>query len=154
MGDNNNALGLAGRLPKTPNPALKKLEPLVGKWKITGDDVDGEVRFEWMEGGFFLIHHFDLIQGGRQKGVEYIGFDEDTQTLRSRLMQTNGSNFTYTYNLEGDTLWVWFGDKDSDNFSRSTFSDDGNSYTGCWQWTTADGKKHGYEYTGTRIRND
>jgi hypothetical protein len=58
MADNNNAL--VGKLPKTPNPALKKLERLVGTWRISGPDVEGEVTFEWMESGFFLIQHFDL----------------------------------------------------------------------------------------------
>lgn len=58
MAENNNAL--AGKLPKTPNPALKQLERLIGKWKITGDDVDGETIFEWMEGGFFLIQRFEM----------------------------------------------------------------------------------------------
>lgn len=153
MADSNNEL--VGKLPKTPNPALKKFERLVGKWRITGDDVDGESTFEWMEGGFFLIQHFDLKQGGSNpKGVEYTGFDEDTQTLRSHLMGTDGSNFTYTYDIEGDTFWYWFGDKNPHSFSRSTFSEDGNSYSGRWQWTEADGKSFSYEYTATRVNTD
>lgn len=149
MAENNNAF--AHNLPATPNPALKKLEPLVGNWKLTGPGVDGALSFEWMEGGFFLIQQFDLQQNGHQKGIEYIGFDEDTQTLRSRLMQTNGSNFMYTYELEGNTLWVWFGEKGSESFSRATFSQDGNSYTGRWQWPESNGRPGGYDYTAIRI---
>ena len=87
MAEHNNETGLAGRLPKTPNPALKQFERLIGTWRISGPDVKGTVRYEWMEGGFFLIQHFDLTQGAEHyKGIEYTGFDEDTQTLRSRLM--------------------------------------------------------------------
>ena len=61
MADNNNAL--VGKLPKTPNPALKKLEPLIGTWKVSGPDSDGEWRYEWMEGGFFpsLREHFTVF---------------------------------------------------------------------------------------------
>ena len=56
MGDNNNAL--AGNMPKKPNPALKKLNCLVGKWKLSGD-VKGTAEFEWMDGRFFLVQRFD-----------------------------------------------------------------------------------------------
>ncbi len=150
MAENNNAL--VGKLPETPNPALRKLERLIGKWKITGDDAHGETVFEWMEGGFFLIQRFEMKQGGSDiKGIEYTGFDEETETLRSRLMQTDGSRFTYTYEIEGDTFWYYFGDKGSDSYSLSKFSEDGNSYFGRWQWTEADGKSYGYEYTATRV---
>ncbi len=45
-----------------------------------------------MEGGFFLIQLFDLTyDGGRHKGTEYTGFDEDTQTLRPHLMELTGA---------------------------------------------------------------
>jgi hypothetical protein len=126
---------------------------LVGKWKISGPKLDGYATYEWMEGGFFLIQRFDLTYDGeRHKGIEYIGFDEDTQTLRSHLMEINGGNFTYTYDIEGDTLWYWFGDKGSDNFSHGTFSKDGNTISGRWQWKEGDGKIGGYEYTTTRVK--
>lgn len=152
MIDNNNAL--AGKLPKTPNPELKKLQPLVGKWKITGDDnLEAMSHYEWMEGGFFLIHHFDLRQGEEHhKGVEYIGFDENTQTLRSRLMEINGSNFYYTYELVGHTFWYWFGDRGSGNYSKSVFSEDFNSYKGKWHWPMPDGSTGGFSFKAEKIR--
>ena len=150
MAENNNHL--AGKLPKSPNPLLKTLEPLIGTWKISGPDVEGEIVFEWMEGGFFLIQKFDLEQGGHQKGIEYTGFDEETQTLRSRLMQTNGSRFTYTYEIEGDSFYYWFGDKGSDIFSHSTISKDGNTISGAWHMKNDDGTPGGYKYTLTRIK--
>lgn len=66
-------------------------------------------------------------------------------------METKGGNFTYTYDLEGDTLYYWFGDKSSKNFSRGTFSKDGNIIKGRWQWPEGDGKTGGYEYTMTCV---
>ncbi len=146
MADNNNATW--DKLPEIPHTALKKLDRLVGKWKISGPKIDGYTTYEWMEGGFFLIQHFDLTYDGeRHKGIEYIGFDEDTRTLRSHLMEINGGNFKYTYEIEGDTLWYWFGDKGSDNFSHGTFTRDGNTITGRWQWPEDNDKTGGYEYT-------
>jgi len=151
MEDNNNEIW--DKLPETPDPELKKLDRLVGKWKISGPKVEGYTTYEWMEGGFFLIQRFDLIYDGeRHKGVEYTGFDENTRTLRSHLMEINGGNFTYTYDIEGDTFWYWFNDKDSGNFSRSIFSKDGNTINGRWQWSEGGTKIGGYEYVMTRIK--
>src|SRR5208283_5841923 len=149
MGDNNNAL--AGNLPKKPNSALKKLDRLVGKWKEFGD-AEGTAEFEWMEGGFFLIQRFEFHMGERRfKGVEYVGFDEDTKTLRSHLMDNAGHNFTYTWDIEGDTLTIWFGERGSDNFYQGKFSKDGDTFCGRWQWPEGGGKIGGFELNETRI---
>jgi hypothetical protein len=150
MADSNNKL--AGRLPEKPYPELKKLERLFGRWQVSGNFIQGEIAYEWMEGGFFLIQHVDLRHGDQAiKGIEYIGFDEDTQTLRSHFMDNHGSNFTYTWDLVGNALNIWFGDKDSDNFCIATFSSDGNSCHSYWQWPEGDGQIGGYEAELTRI---
>jgi Protein of unknown function (DUF1579) len=150
MGDNNNAR--AAELPSVPNPALRKLDRLVGEWNVSGPDIAGRVTYEWMEGGFFLIQHVDLTAFGRPiKGVEYIGFDEGTQTLRSHFMDNNGSNFTYTWDIEDDTLWIWFGEKGSDNRFRGTFDESRDRYSGSWKWPLPDGGTGGYEATLTRV---
>ena len=83
---------------------------------------------------------FDDVDG------EYIGFDEDTGTLRSHFMNTNGANFTYTWAVEGDTVRIWFGDKDSDNLFVGHFDKGRASYAGKWQWPGG-----GYEAKMTRI---
>ena len=149
MGDNNNAR--AGQLPPEPYPELRKLDRLVGRWKVSGPDVNGEVEYEWMEGGFFLIQHVELEAFGREiKGAEYIGFDEDTGTLRSHFVDNQGSNFTYTWDLDGDDLWIWFGEKGSDNFFHGTFEESGDRYSGRWQWPEPGGVTGGYEAILTR----
>jgi hypothetical protein len=138
----------AGNLPKMPNPALKQFARLIGKWRVSGSDVEGTIHYEWMEDRFFLIQRFDLINfGTRYKGVEYTGFDEDTGTRRSRLMGTDGSRFMYTYSFEGNTMYYWFGEKGSDNYSAGTFSDDDTTITGRWRWPNPDGTTGGYDDT-------
>jgi len=145
MSDSNNHL--AGRLPTEPRPQLRQLEPLIGTWEVTGSLLQGTVSFEWMEGGFFLVQQVDAEAGARRiRGTEYIGFDEDTQTLRSHYMDVHGANFTYTWEIEGDTIKTWFGEKDSNNFFEGRFSDDGTSYSGAWQWPGG-----GYTATLTRV---
>jgi hypothetical protein len=155
VADNNNAL--AGKLPKTPYPELKQLEPLIGRWKISSPNpaypISGTVTYEWMVGGFFMIAHLDqLYNGVKVKGVEYVGFDEDTRTLRSHFMDIRGCNFTYTYDINGDSFFYWFGEKGSNNFARGAFSNGGNTITGRWQWQMSDGKAGGYEYEMNRVK--
>lgn len=147
MAEHNNAM----ELPKTPNPALKGFEKLLGDWHITGPDVEGTVRYEMMEGGFFAIQRFDMVQGDfHAKGVEYTGFDEDTRTLRSRLMGTDGSRYMYTYVFTDDKMYYYYGEKGSDTFSESTFSADENTLSGRWNMPNPDGTLGGYEYRLTR----
>jgi len=150
MAENNN--DQAGSLPKSPHPKLRTLDPLIGRWRMAGPEVDGEVSYEWMEGGFFLIQRYDLVNfGERYKGIEYAGWDEDTGTIRSRLMGTDGSRFTYTYALEGNVLYYWFGEKGSPVFSRGVLSADGKSIVGRWNMPTEKNPGGGYDYRLTRI---
>jgi hypothetical protein len=150
MADNNNAL--AASLTERPHPELAKLDRLVGTWQVSGQTVHGQVRFEWLAGGFFLVQDVDLTHGERHiKGVEYIGYDQDTGTLRSHFMDNFGSNFAYTWAVDGDGLWVWFGDKGSANVLHAAFSADGDEYAGRWQWPMGDGTLGGYDATMTRV---
>lgn len=146
MADNNNAHLM--NLPSKPNPKLTELaERLVGKWRVKGPEIDGTVEFELMEGGFFLIQHIDFTQGGKIKGIEYIGYDAETDTLRSHFMDINGSNFTYTWKLDGKKLRINFGDADSDMYFEATFNEDNTQYSGAWHYPDGGG----YEATLTRI---
>jgi Protein of unknown function (DUF1579) len=146
MADSNNHL--VGRLRSEPHPALRQLERLVGEWRVSGGFLEGSVSFEWMEGGFFLIQHVDAEADGRPiRGVEYIGYDADTQTLRSHYMDVQGANFTYTWEIDGEMLRIWFGERGSDSFFEGRFSEDGDSYAGSWRWPGG-----GYEATLRRVR--
>lgn len=138
----------------TPNPDLKSLDRLVGTWRVAGPDIDGQVTYEWMEGGFFLIQHYDFVHSGRQvKGLEIIGhlqpFGEAQSTdIKSRIYDTVGNTIDYVYEVEGDTLTIWGGEKGSPAYYRGTFSSDGNTNAGAWVYPGGGG----YESTMTRVR--
>ena len=136
-----------------PNPDMKSLDRLVGTWNVAGE-AQGQIRFEWMEGGFFLVQHVDFVQGGRPiKGMEIIGHEqgvgqEPSPDIQSRFYSFfDGLTLDYTYELVGDTLRIWFGHKGSDNYFQGTFSEDGNAFGGAWQWPGG-----GYSITGTRVK--
>jgi hypothetical protein len=138
----------------TPNPDLKSLDRLVGTWKVSGPDIEGEVVYEWMEGGFFLIQHVDFVHGGRKiKGMEIIGHEqpfgeEPSEEIKSRYYDTVGDTLDYVYEVEGDTLTIWGGQKGSPAYFRGTFSDAGSTVAGAWVYPGGGG----YESTMTRIK--
>lgn len=120
------------------NQTLRSLDVLVGTWRVsgTGGGAQGHVTYRWMEGGRFLIQEVDLADGGNggSKGVEYIGFDTDTGTLRSHFFGRSGEILEYTYEVAGDTLTIWFGDRSSPARFEGAFNVDFTVNTGSWVW--------------------
>ncbi|MQY06698.1 hypothetical protein [Actinomadura macrotermitis] len=121
---------------KTPDPSLRQLDVLVGTWKVTTTDADGKteegtVSFAWLEGGFFLVQKIDL---GDTDAVEYIGHDAETGTLKSHLFGNSPEILEYTWQVEGDTLTIWYGGTDSPARYTGRFNEDRTANTGAWEW--------------------
>jgi hypothetical protein len=142
----------AQQLPQ-PSHDLKKLDRLVGAWKVSGE-AQGQITYDWMEGGFFLIQHVDLDQGGyKTKGIEIIGHErpfgatEPGEDVKSRYYGSAGETLDYVYELDGDTLTIWGGEKGSPAYYKGMFSADGNTLTGGWVWPGG-----GYKSTATRVK--
>lgn len=138
----------------TPNPDLKSLDRLIGTWKQSGG-VDGEITYEWMEGGFFLTQRVDLEQYGQKiKGIEVIGHhqpfgEEPSQDIKSRFYSfLDGMTLDYVYELEGDTLMIWAGERGSPAYYKGKFSEDGNTLTGDWVYPGGGG----YQSIATRVK--
>jgi hypothetical protein len=135
-----------------PSPDLKNMDRLVGTWEMSGE-VQGKVAFEWMEGAFFLIQHVDLEHHGHKiKGIEIIGHErpfgsEPSETIKSRFYSNTGDTLDYVYELEGDTLTIWGGEKGSPAYAKGTFGEDGNTCSGEWVYPGG-----GYRFTMTRAR--
>jgi hypothetical protein len=137
-----------------PNPDLTPLHRLIGTWKQSGE-VEGEITYEWTEGGFHLIQHVELMQyGNRIKGIEIIGHEskfggEPSTEIKSRFYSfLDGMTLDYVYEMEGDTLTIWGGEKGSPAYYRGTFSKDGNTLTGSWVYPGGGG----YEAVSTRVK--
>ncbi len=131
--------------------ALHTLDRLIGTWAIDGPNTNGTVRYTWFEGDAFLVQTVDLVatDGEVTRGVEYIGWDPESQTLRSHYFVNSGEILEYTYDLSGDTLTIWFGGPDSPAKFVGTFDATGNRNTGGWQWPGG-----GYESNMTRIEEE
>jgi hypothetical protein len=136
-----------------PYPGLKSLNKLVGTWDVSGPDIEGRVRFEWMDGGFFLIQHVELNHGGNHiKGMEIIGYelpfgaDKPSENIKSHWFGNTGESFEYTYEVDDETLTIWGGEKGSPAYYKGTWSADGNTNSGAWVYPDGGG----YAATMTR----
>ena len=138
--------------PTQPHPGLKRLEKLVGTWNVSGPDIAGRVRFEWMDGGYFLMQHVDIVHGGRQiKGIEIIGYEQPFgaeapgETIKSHWFGNSPETLEYTYEVDDTTLTIWGGERGSPAYYRGTWSADGAINAGAWVYPGG-----GYESTLTR----
>ncbi|MEU8252396.1 hypothetical protein [Nonomuraea sp. NPDC048916] len=134
----------------TPSPDMRSLDRLVGTWELTGDST-GTVRYEWMEGGFFLLQHIDMhLFGSSVKALEVIGHlqpfgEPPSPEVRSRAYDTRGNTLDYVYELDGDSLTIWGGEPGSSSYYKGTFVDDD---TNVGEWTFPGG---GYTSTMHRV---
>jgi len=152
MSENNSNDQMAYQ-PATPNPDLKSLARLIGTWQVSGG-AEGVVTYTWMEGGFFLIQHFEFEHGDHTvKGIEIIGHlqpfgEAPSADVKSRAYDNMGNTLDYVYEIEGDTFTIWGGEKGSPAYFRGIFSADGNTCRGGWIYPDGGG----YESTMTRTK--
>jgi hypothetical protein len=137
-----------------PSPDLESLgERLLGSWEVSGG-ARGRVTFEWMEGNFFLIQRVELEQyGQRITGLEVIGHERPfgsgpSEEIKSRFYSDTGDTLDYVYELEGDVLKIWAGEKGSPAYYEGTFDENGDTLSGAWVYPGGGG----YSSTSTRIK--
>jgi hypothetical protein len=126
----------------TPDPALRRLDRLVGTWSMEGhligsDDitVTGQTTFRWRPGGFFLEQHSTLnFLGLEIDSLEVIGYEPETGTFPSTVYSNlSPAPLPYRWEVDDDTvrISVTYGPLDA-TFTGS-FSDDGKSFGGGWR---------------------
>jgi Protein of unknown function (DUF1579) len=131
----------ASQLP-TPDPALRRLERLVGTWNMEGhlvgsseNTIKGETTFRWLPGGFFLEQLFRLDFMGLQiDSLELIGYDPETDTFPSTVFSNlSPAPLPYRWKVDGDsvTISVTYGPMDA-TFTGA-FSEGGQRFGGGWR---------------------
>lgn len=134
---------------------LGSLNKLVGTWRVSGPGIEGTTSYEWLEGGFFLVQHFNFVHSGRTvKGLEVIGFlrpfgAEPSEDIRSRIYDNAGNTFDYVYEVTDETLTIWAGEKGSPAYYRGVWCEGGNKNAGAWVYPNG-----GYESTMTRSEGE
>jgi hypothetical protein len=124
----------------TAEKALAALEPLVGEWKMEatppgGPPWPGEAsnKFEWMEGGPFLIERSTVEMPEAPNAVCVIGCDAANDRYFQLYSDDRGVCRVYEMSI-GDGEWkIWReGEPFAQRFS-ATISDDGNRIEGRWE---------------------
>jgi len=92
------------------------------------------------------------VDGQKIKGIEVIGYErplgaEPGEEIKTRVYSNTGNTLDYVYELDGDTLTIWAGEKGSPAYYRGTFGAYGDTLTGAWHFPGGGG----YEATATRI---
>jgi uncharacterized protein DUF1579 len=106
----------------TPGPEHKRLEVFLGKWTIQGDakaspygpagKITATDTFEWLPGGFFMIHRSDGRQGTVEvKWTEILGYDARNKVYTTRTFDNFGNSGTWKSPLR-DNTWAWTGESE------------------------------------------
>jgi len=139
-----------------PNPALKRLDVLVGTWNIKGrvpgedGEVSGQATFEWLPGKFFLEQRFYMnFLGQRIEGLEIIGYDSVTKAFTASVYSNMGATSPYQWDVQNNVVTH----STEGSHYKGTLSSDGNTLTG--RWEPEKGKESSsnvaYDTTMTRV---
>jgi catechol 2,3-dioxygenase-like lactoylglutathione lyase family enzyme len=115
------ALGQWDDQAPSPRPETKRLGALVGRWRsdgrVVGDPavpVSGTDTYEWLAGGFFLVHHVDVVVGGREvQALEIIGeYDPTTESFTARAFDNEGNVTVMRALVDDEGVWTFTGGAD------------------------------------------
>lgn len=129
----------ASQQPKTPAPELKRLDALVGLWRSEGETlgspsikIHGTDAYEWLPGGFFLIHRVDVHMGDdKVDALEVIGpYEADSRSYPMRSFDNAGSFSTMQASVSDEGVWTFAGDTMR---TTLTIADDGQTMKAHWE---------------------
>jgi uncharacterized protein DUF1579 len=116
----------------TPSPQTQRLGALVGRWRSEGHIV-GEVPmpitgtdiYEWLPGGFFLVHHVDVVIGKQKvQALELIGeYDPATDSFTGRAYDNHGNITIMRARVDEQGVWTFSGGGDVAPVARPSSAD-------------------------------
>jgi hypothetical protein len=139
------------------SPEHKALESFLGTWKAQGLTKDGRIvpihgqdTYEWLPGGFFLIHHLEShVADAEYKSIEIIGYDAARKVYTLTFFDSWGGTGRYDATVQGN-VWTYSGDS-----RRATVivSEDGQTMTGDWQMSFDGSEWHPWmDITSTKVK--
>jgi hypothetical protein len=142
-----------------PDPALKRLDVLVGDWKLSGSAADengrqitGETHGEWILGGYFMkLTGTIRFEGMTVEAIQIIGYDPESDTFPATAFARGSSKgVPYTINIRGQTFEHFH----KDATYHGKISDDGNVIEGGWRPNEGvkPNESNNYDMTMTRLR--
>jgi hypothetical protein len=105
----------------TRSPDTKRLGALVGRWRsqghIVGDapvPIVGTDIYEWLPGGYFLVHHVDVVVGEQKvQAIEIIGeYEPATDSFIARAYDNEGAMTIMRAKVDDQGVWTFTGGGD------------------------------------------
>jgi hypothetical protein len=120
-------------------PEHKHLGAFAGAWTAEGvtaasasaaaEKMAHEHTYEWLAGGFFLLHRWDGHIGAHaSKGIEIIGYDPSSQAYEVHFFDSDGWSRIYQGSVRERT-WAFTGSRER---YTVTFANDGKTMTIHW----------------------
>jgi Protein of unknown function (DUF1579) len=124
-----------------PDPGLKRLDRLVGRWSMEGNlvgsdekNVRGETTFRWLPGGFFLEQRAQIdFAGLRIDALELLGYDAETDTFPSTVFSSFSPDpLPYRWSVRGDDVTITVSYPPLDATFTGAWREDG-TFAGGWR---------------------
>ena len=125
-----------GRVAGAAGPGLEhqRLQVFIGKWINEGQTVaSADVPaakilvsdvYEWVPGGFFVLHTaYSRIGNVDVGGIEIIGYDAASKAYRTHFFDSQGNISSHELTVH-DGIWKWQGEKTR---CTAVFSDQGKT---------------------------
>lgn len=157
------AIPLQSGASERPNPTLKNLETLVGVWDMEianarflpnpTDTVQGQVSFEWIEGGdFLMMRQGKKRAGGPPYAAWLFARDESADDYVALYCDDRRVSRMYRMRFSGGDWQLW---REAPGFFQrftGAVSQDGNTITASWEVSRDDGKtwEHDFDLTYRR----
>jgi hypothetical protein len=119
----------------TPNPALQRLDVLVGEWEMESPqfpEARGRTVFEWLEGRAYLVQR-SYAPEPAPTSTWLIGSDESDESYTALYYDSRGVSRVYQMSLVEGVWKVW---REAPGFFQrftGTFGDNGTTITGRWE---------------------
>jgi len=123
------------------NPALDRLDALVGEWTLEAGPPggppwpgEGRATFEWLKGRNFLVGRSWVELPEAPDGVTIIGAGDEPEAFRQYYFDSRGVRRIYEMTLDDGVWKLWRDSRDPfpQRFS-GTFSNDGTTIDGRWE---------------------
>jgi ketosteroid isomerase-like protein len=142
----------------TPDPAVARLEPLIGRWRIgmPGAPAGGDVEFDWLGDKAFVVQRWRSDPPEFPDGIAVIAPAEDGDDFVQHYFDTRGVARRYAMSLRDGEWRLWRNDPDFAQRFVGRLSGDGTTIEGAWE-ISHDGATsfdHDFDLVYTRVAPD